>query len=90
MISKSAENIGESAEYTVNSAKTSKNICRNLNLYSKILNNGPYTENSLKIFCRVKYRIPGYTTISGSAIFSYEKYVKKRNNLNWRSLKSTI
>ena len=71
IISKSAENIGESAEYTVNSAEISKNICRNLNLYSKILNNGPYKENSLKIFCRLKYilgtRIPGYTTISRSA-----------------------
>ena len=36
------------------------------------MNNGPYTENSLKIFCRLNYilgtRIPGYTTISRSAI----------------------
>ena len=46
MISKSVENIGKAAEYTVKSAEISKNICRNLNLYSKILNNGPYTENS--------------------------------------------
>ena len=67
MISKSAENIGKSAEYTVKSVEISKNICRNLNLVSKILNNGLYTE---KIFCRLKYilgnRIPGYTTISRS------------------------
>ena len=48
MINKSAENIGKSAEYTVTSAEISKNICRNLNLVSKILNNGPFTEKSLK------------------------------------------
>ena len=32
VISKSAENIGKSAEYTVKSKEISKNICRNLNL----------------------------------------------------------
>jgi len=67
--------MGKSAEYTVKSAVISKNIFRNLNLDSKILNNGAYTENSLKIFCRLKYilgtRIPGYTTISRSGMWLY-------------------
>ena len=65
-----ADNISNSADYIVKSTEISKNIWRNLNLESKILYNGTYTENSLKIFCRLKYilgtRIPGYTTISRS------------------------
>ena len=70
MISKSSEKMGYYTEYNVESAEISKKICRNLNLDSTILKNGPYTEISWKIVCMLKYilstRLPGYNTISRS------------------------
>ena len=76
IISKSAENIGRSAEYSFGSAEITKNLCIHLNLDSKILQNGPYTqkslkiEKSLKIVYRLKYflrtRLTGHNTISRS------------------------
>ena len=72
MISKSSEKMGYYTEYNVESAEISKKICRNLNLDSTILKNGPYTKISWKIVCRVKYilrkRLPGYTTILNSSL----------------------